>query len=308
MNVYSAILNLLTKIARSVPLKLGYIICECTGRLFYFLLSSLRKRVVRDIYNAYSSRGYYLPISTCKNIVCNVFITQMKNIYEILKLSNECARKLVSNINVYGLENLENALHKKKGVILLLCHFGNWELLGAYLGLNGFKVSTFYMDQYIKELTYYLNNMRKQFNLNLINRNKPYSALSVLKNGGILAMISDQDGGEKGVYLEFFGRLVSAMPGPAAFSYKTHASLLPARIYRNNDNSHSILFDKPLSLFNIKNKKEFISNNTKLIYNYFENIILSNPREWLWFYNRYKRRRHMDRHLGKIFLEKQKRE
>ena len=43
-------------------------------------------------------------------------------------------------IKIVGKEIMDNALKENKGVILISAHFGSWEVLGHWLGINGYKL------------------------------------------------------------------------------------------------------------------------------------------------------------------------
>ena len=53
------------------------------------------------------------------------------------------------------------------------------------------------------------------------------AALRALKKNEILGMIADQDGNKNGIYTDFLRHWVSVPAGPANWSLKTGADLLP---------------------------------------------------------------------------------
>jgi Kdo2-lipid IVA lauroyltransferase/acyltransferase len=44
-------------------------------------------------------------------------------------------------VTLEGAENLQKVLVKQKGVIMVMAHIGNWELLGIYLSIIGYHLS-----------------------------------------------------------------------------------------------------------------------------------------------------------------------
>jgi KDO2-lipid IV(A) lauroyltransferase len=107
--------------------------------------------------------------------------------------------------------------------------------------------------------------------------------LKYFSKGGHLAFIADQDGLREGEYLYFFDRLVSAPPGVAKMSKKYGIIVLPVSLrYAWNKPEFLIEFGEP-----------FYPKDMQEIYVWYEKIILQYPEQWLWLYQRWKKRRHV---------------
>ncbi len=242
-------------------------------------------------------RGKVLSCSEKKDLEENIknhFSCMISNIMEILSLRYMTDEKFISNVRIIGEENLHCALSAGKGAILLMAHFGNWEYIGYWLSrIAKVDIASFYLDQYSKTLDSFLNKGRINYGLKLIHREELKDAIKHLKNNGVLALISDQDGLSTGEYIYFFDRLVSAPKGVARFALKFKCPVIPVYIYRNmTDFSHNIVFGSDLSA---DHRKVTIPQEIQKHYSFFESIILSHPSEWLWAYKRWKSRRHVVR-------------
>ena len=51
-----------------------------------------------------------------------------------------------------------------------------------------------------------------------------------------------------GVYVEFFGQKAATATGPAVFAMRTGAVILPMFIVSQNDGTHKIIIEPPVSL------------------------------------------------------------
>ena len=99
-------------------------------------------------------------------------------------------------------------------VIVVTGHFGNFELGGYALGILGFptfsvarKLDNPYLDRYMA-------GFRAATGQHLIPKNGGYEQIEqVLSRGGTMAFLADQYAGEKGCWVEFFGRPASAYKG-----------------------------------------------------------------------------------------------
>lgn len=227
----------------------------------------------------------------------DIFYSHLLIISEVIRLADMTPHEVDSLVKIRCDKNLQMVLKRGKGALLVIPHFGNWEVLGAALAVKGYDIHSFYMDQSLKKLEAYLNRIRLFFGIKLIDRDDIRGAARALKKNALLGVIADQDGGPNGVYLRFMGRPVSAPRGAAALARMTGAGIVPTHIIRKPDNSFEIVFGKELNtdiLYKLnRNKKLFEEQITRKIYEYYESLIVSCPEQWLWFYNRFKKRRHI---------------
>ncbi|MCB9849405.1 MAG: lysophospholipid acyltransferase family protein [Phycisphaerales bacterium] len=93
-----------------------------------------------------------------------------------------------------------------KGALLLTPHFGNWELAGYLLALFGFDVAAIMRPLDNVYLNRYVVSVRRRTGLSLIDKKgATESAEQILRDGGALGFIADQNAGSKGMFVDFFG-------------------------------------------------------------------------------------------------------
>ena len=114
-------------------------------------------------------------------------------------------------------------------------------------------------------------------------------SLRVLRRNGLLFIPIDQNfGGEGGVFVDFFGRKAATAPGPAVFSSRTGAPILPMFIVREGDDNHKIIIEKPVVLENVGDDKESVRHNMSKVTAIVEKYIRKYPHEWAWMHRRWK--------------------
>jgi KDO2-lipid IV(A) lauroyltransferase len=107
--------------------------------------------------------------------------------------------------------------------------------------------------------------------------------LNVLRENKILGLVGDRDFGNKGIVLDFFGKPTLFPEGPAAFSLKTGAAIVPGFMLRNTDDSFVFRLEKPIE-FQPSGDKE--RDTQELIRRYkmiFEDYIRRYPEQWYMF-------------------------
>ncbi|MCX5687230.1 MAG: ELM1/GtrOC1 family putative glycosyltransferase, partial [Candidatus Omnitrophica bacterium] len=211
------------------------------------------------------------------------------NVIELLKLPFMAKDFLKCRVKLENADSIKSSLEKGKGAIVLTAHFGNWEIASLVASLNGYTMSVFAREQKYERLNNLLNQFRQSTGCKVIT--KGFSVKDIIKtlnNNGIVAMLSDQDAGASGVFVNFFNRPVSTAPGIVAFSLKTGADILPSFIWRIGNDNHIARVGEAFQLINTGNKENDAKENLQKITNILEDYVRKFPEQWLWAHKRWK--------------------
>ena len=236
-------------------------------------------------------------------IVRNAFVHFSLAVCELLRFPTLTAENLAARVNFNDRENVDQALAKGRGVILALPHIGNWEVLGAAIAHSGYRINSFYLAQKEDELGGLLDHFRQYSGIILHDRDRGgVKALKALRAGEMLGMIADQDGANNGVYMDFLGHWVSMPAGPANWSLKTGAALVPLFSLRQGHSfNYQAAFLPTMAEEEQGSHSEKVVARTVRLARWMEGIILENPDQYLWFYDRFK-----PRHEAWITAEKKR--
>ncbi|MGM0600132.1 MAG: lysophospholipid acyltransferase family protein [Candidatus Rifleibacteriota bacterium] len=281
----------ISKAAQKMPEDYGRTVAAGMGTLVYLLWRSERFRIVETI-DRICHRMKRPRYDQLNVLVKRVFIHFSLTIYEIMRMPAMSEEELKTKVTFHGIKNLENALKKGKGVILALPHIGNWELFGAAIAARGYKLNSFYLSQKEDELGGLLDYFRGFSKMRMHDRDRGgIKALKALKAGEILGMVADQDGANQGVYLDFLGHFVSLPAGPANWSIKTGAVLVPIySLRRGLSNKFDAWFLPGLSENGEGSHRQKVIKRTARLSRWMEKLILNHPDQYLWFYDRFKPR------------------
>ncbi|MEE4283347.1 MAG: lysophospholipid acyltransferase family protein [Pseudomonadales bacterium] len=129
-------------------------------------------------------------------------------VFEFAQMTYWSEQELMAQIqSVEGESLLKQAYNSDRGVLLLVPHFGNWELLCAFLGLN-YSFAALYAPPKVAALEPAILATRERFGGELfaIDTAGMRSILRVLKKGKLVAILPDQvPDRSAGVYADFFG-------------------------------------------------------------------------------------------------------
>jgi KDO2-lipid IV(A) lauroyltransferase len=102
------------------------------------------------------------------------------------------------------------ALQGNRPALIVTAHFGNWELAGYLLGAVGFRTHAIARVLDNPYLERFVLRLRQSTGQTIIAKKDDFDRLTtILKNGGKVATLADQDAGERGLFVNFFGRPAS---------------------------------------------------------------------------------------------------
>jgi len=279
-------------IIRILPERCLPILGDWFGVLGYYITPHRQKIAQENIKRVYGSA---LSAKQIKSMAKAAFKNISRNMIEVglSCVSSSDQRFLKKNISVQGIENLDNALKKGKGVIAISAHLGTFASISAKMATLGYPFWLIFKDPENIYLVNTFQGWRNHLGIGAI----PYKprhrcaseSLKVLKKKGILMILIDQNPRKKyGVYVEFFGHQLPTYSGPVVLALKTGAPLVPMFIHRNNNNTETIHILPEITLKASNDKPRDIVDNLKAINVICEAWIKRYPEQWWWMHRRFR--------------------
>ncbi len=228
-----------------------------------------------------------------ERIARDCFMFMAKSAVELMFLLDK-PELLRKRVEITGKDNLDAALAKGNGVILVSAHFGNFPLLLARLSLEGYKTSAIMRLMRDPRAEKMFLKKRQRYNVKTIY-SQPRKAcveetIRALRNNELVFIPIDQNFGTGGVFVEFFGQQAATATGPVVLAQRTKASILPCFILRQEDDTHKIICEPALELEHGRDSQETISINIQKLTSLIEAYIRKYPAEWGWIHRRWKSR------------------
>ncbi len=290
-NILDIVLYLFVKafgwFCRILPRKLAMILGSVIGKILYRLLKERRQIALNNLQIAF---GENTNEDERKRLCIDCFVNFSKTIIEFLRFKRLNRENIWDEVTVYGAENLKGTLAKGNGAIVFLPHFGNWELLSlVYAVLIPNQANAIAFPLKYKRVNSYLWNTREHLGMKLIPRKNAIRAtLRAIKNNEAVGFFSDQNAGEQGVFIDFFGKPASAARAPVTLALKTGTPILFSLDIRQPDDKHHVYISPPLYLQPTDDKENDIKTFTTLLMNQLKDYIQKHPEQWLWIHNRWK--------------------
>jgi KDO2-lipid IV(A) lauroyltransferase len=139
-------------------------------------------------------------------------------------------------IDVLGGPELVECLLMHRPVLIVTGHYGNWEMAGYALAMLGFKTFAVARSLDNPYLDRFLRKFRQRTGQKLLAKKGELDRIEdILKRGGIVCTVADQDAGPRGLYVDFFGRPASTHKAIALLAMEHDATMIVAGARRIGD-------------------------------------------------------------------------
>jgi len=188
-----------------------------------------------------------------------------------------------------GWEHVEQALQDKRGLMMLVPHFGCWELWGQYF-TKRMPTTFMYRPSRDPALDPLLIEIRKRAGANLVPTDtRGVRALyKALNSGQMIGMLPDQEPRYgAGVFAPFFGMQAYTMALLSRLAHKTSATVLSSCMERLADGQGYHLHVHPLEP-GIHDENPVVS--ASVANSGVERLVAINPAQYTWSYKRFRRK------------------
>jgi Kdo2-lipid IVA lauroyltransferase/acyltransferase len=193
-------------------------------------------------------------------------------------------------ITLVGHEPVVDRLLRGGPVIMLSAHFGNWEMAGYLFGVFGFPPHSVARTLDNPHLDRFLRRFRENTGQKMIAKKGGYDEmLEVLRSGGLLSFLADQDAGERGMFVEFFGRPASTHKAIALLALEHKAPVVVGYARRIGPGfRYEVGCDAVIDPDEWAGTSDDVRLLTQRYTTALETIIRRDPEQYLWLHRRWK--------------------
>jgi Kdo2-lipid IVA lauroyltransferase/acyltransferase len=256
------------------------------GELSYHLFPRYRRVALANLRRAFGETWGAREIEqTAHETFCNVGRTLL----EFVRIPATSPAELERLLRFEGLEHLTAALARGRGALLITAHFGNWELAGAGLVQNGYRINVIARTMEDAVVNRTINAIRARAGYFVFERARALRpALECLRRNEVLALLIDQNALTSNVWVDFFGWPAATHTGAAVIARRTGAALVPMFDHRLPDGTHLARVQAPLFVTPTDDKEGDIREMTARLTRIIEDEVRDDPAQWLWLHNRWK--------------------
>ncbi|VAX21584.1 Lipid A biosynthesis lauroyl acyltransferase [hydrothermal vent metagenome] len=272
-------------VPRNIALKTGALLSWIYWTVLRFQ-DKRRNITLEGMKNLYPDKSKEELLKLLKK-VCDHFGTFIVEGWRVIHLTRE---NLTQRVKIEGMEHLEKAFVKKKGVIFATAHFGNFELANGAFALLGYPVWSVIREVDNPSLDRLLDSARCVTGLHVIK--KESAAKEIIKHlraGHIITVNIDQNAGFNNIFIPFFGKLAATFTTPAVMGARTGAIILPVMSFRDEaTDTYTIRVYPEVKQETTGDRNADIRLVMMKLTATLEDAIRQAPEQWLWIHRRWK--------------------
>ncbi|HEX6031149.1 MAG TPA: lysophospholipid acyltransferase family protein [Tepidiformaceae bacterium] len=273
----------LTAVARRVPQRLAYALASLIGTLGFYCWPRGRRATLRNYKQVMDGAS---P-SEVRRVARASMVNYCHYLADFIRFPSFEPHDL--NASVHGheaFEALDRALERGKGAVIVLMHFGNWDLAAGAAVARGYPVTVVAETFADARLDQMVVDSRRRMGVQVVKMERPGPSLvKALRRNGLLALLIDRPVPGDGVKVRFFGEEVEVPAGPARLALRTGATVVPTACLRLERRGHEVttLADFTISFEPSGDEEADIAGLTQAIMDVHEEYIRRYPEQWYMF-------------------------
>ena len=176
-------------------------------------------------------------------------------------------------------------------------HAGNWELLGFFPTIMGFRMHALARPLPNPYIWRWALSMREARGMRIITKWGATEQLqSIVEQGGRIAFIADQNAGDDGVFVPYFGQMASAYKSVALLAMRYRLPIVVGIALRRGE-----AFDYALHTVDVIRPEDWDAQDDPVFYvtarynHAMERAIMLDPSQYLWIHRRWRSRPRWER-------------
>ena len=224
-----------------------------------------------------------------KKLLKNHFISLGIGFFEVCIARWKSDKAIAKITQIEGLELLQEAINKGRGVVLMSAHFTMLEI-SAFIGRESIapglpKMVGMYRVGSNSLINRFFREARLKSVDSLVTKFEVKALIKALKEKKIVWYASDQNFiGKNAVNINFFEQEAPTTPAISRFVEMTECSVLPYFPKRLSDGSYSLCIYPEISNEDCTNPENFLQQ----FYRHLESHIIENKEQYYWVHRRFK--------------------
>ena len=185
---------------------------------------------------------------------------------------------------------LVDALLSGRPLLLVTGHFGNWEMGGYVLGLLGVTSHAIARELDNPYLDQFLRRFREGTGQKLLAKKGDFENMeAILRSNGAIATLADQDAGQRGLFVDFFGRPASTHKAVALLALAHQAPLVVLGVRKLGEPvRYQVMIEDVILPEEYQGQPNAVRDITQRFSKSLETIIRTAPTQYFWLHRRWK--------------------
>jgi len=263
--------------------------------IVYFIVADIiryrRKVIVNNLKNSFPEKNE----KEIRQITRKYYLHLSYMIIEVINLRYSSRKRIAKLTNVETPEILQDMLKKKRNVLLVLGHYGNWEFGSSRVHDFGYRGAAIYKKLTSEAFELFYQKMRLNMGVEPVEMRHTLRKLVAMRNSGepfALLSVADQTPTRSQIHywLNFLNQDTGVFMGPEHLAKKFDMPVL----YTEIDRLGFCKFNIKLKIITEKPTKEPDYAIINTFYKLLEESINKKPEIWMWSHRRWKHKRPAD--------------
>jgi KDO2-lipid IV(A) lauroyltransferase len=261
-----------------LPKKAGYLIACFIADTVYMLSSTLRAAIADNMRHVLGSKA---DDATLRQHVRAVLRNAAKNYFDLIKIPHMKLNDIESCITVRGWHNLEGALKKGRGVILVTAHLGSFDIAAQIFAVRLIKTTVLVESLEPPSLLSYITALRESHGVAFVPAQAGVLEVLIqsLRRGEVVLLACDRDIAKNGLESNFFGEETLLPSVAVRIAMRTGAAVVPVFNLRRGDGRYDVYFEPAINVISAGDGA--VAKNMEQIAHVMEKYIKSCPDQWV---------------------------
>jgi KDO2-lipid IV(A) lauroyltransferase len=194
------------------------------------------------------------------------------------------------HVELHGGRQLVDSLLSDRPLLIVSGHYGNWELGGYVMGLLGFTTYAVARPLDNPYLDDFLRQFRQRTGQRVLAKKGDFDQMQqILAGRRVLATLADQDAGQRGLFVDFFGRPASTHKAIALLALEFQVPMLVI-LARNTGRmlSYDMFIEEKILPEDYLGQTDAVRALTQRFTAALERGIRQAPEQYFWLHRRWK--------------------
>jgi KDO2-lipid IV(A) lauroyltransferase len=272
-----------------IPLSIRKLFFKFLLMLCYHAASKHRLIALHNLRCAFPEKDMEELIRIAKGVYRNLAITAA----EFFSMPSITRENLHEWVEMEGLEHFEAGMARGNGLLTIIAHFGNWELMPVTFPLFlKFPKPSYIVYRPLDSPV--LDNMVEHVrtingHVMIPKGGSGKRIMELLKENQSIAILSDQNASvHDGVFVDFFGRPACTSVGLAVLALRSGAPVLPMFMARQKSGKYKFILKPLVEVSQTGDYEKDLLENTQRFTKVVEDVVREYPDQWFWIHQRWK--------------------
>ena len=285
--VEAALVRAVTSCVSLLPMSAVRAFGHGFGRFIFWVDGFHRRIALENLAHAFPSRSATERRALAKTMFAHFGAL----IFELLKFGTLSREQMSALMEVEGLERIQAAHAKGKGVFFITGHFGYWEMQAITHPFHSPTIAVMARPLDNPRLHDWLERLRTMSGNRVLYRQGALRRVlrELSSNNGVAILIDQHLHTPEAVYVDYFGRPAATTSAPAALALRTGAVVVPVFALPLPGGRYRFIYEHPVEP-PPPDSPDPVLEFTQRCTDVLEMYVRRHPELWLWMHRRWRER------------------